>query len=48
MMTETVCAFCGKFLVPETEVREGENQFHLDCYLFYKRRRVAQEAEAAQ
>jgi hypothetical protein len=37
-----VCAFCGKSLLPEVEVREGEKVFHLDCYRYrlYKRRRA--------
>jgi hypothetical protein len=46
-----VCAFCGKSVLragSEVEVREGENPFHLYCYLLYKRRRAAEEAEAAQ
>jgi len=38
-MTEAVCAVCGKSLVPEVEVREGEKLFHLDCYLLYKHSR---------
>jgi hypothetical protein len=38
MMTEAVCAFCGKSTVPAAEVREGGKLFHLDCYLIYKRR----------
>jgi hypothetical protein len=47
-MSEVACALCGKPLMPDAQVREGENQFHLDCYLLYKRRRAAEEAEAAQ
>jgi hypothetical protein len=45
-MTEGMCAFCGKSL-PAAEVREGENLFHLYCFVLYKRRRAAEEAEAA-
>jgi hypothetical protein len=32
-----VCAVCGKS-VAASEVREGEQWFHLDCYVAYKRR----------
>jgi uncharacterized protein with PIN domain len=32
-----VCAFCGKS-VAASEVREGEQRFHLDCYVVYNRR----------
>jgi hypothetical protein len=37
-MTEPACAFCGKSLMAEAQVHEGEKLFHLDCYLLYKRR----------
>ena len=43
---EAVCTFCGKSVLGE--VREGENPFHLYCFLLYKRRIAAEEAEAAQ
>jgi hypothetical protein len=46
-LTEVMCAFCRKS-ASEAEVREGEKRFHLACYLLYKRRRAAEEAEAAQ
>jgi len=43
-MTETVCALCGKSVLPvplgtDVVVREGEKLFHLDCYRLYKRQR---------
>jgi len=38
-MIEALCAFCVKG-VSEVEVREGDQLFHLDCYLLYKRQRV--------
>jgi hypothetical protein len=46
VVMEAVCTFCGKSVLPE--VREGENLFHLYCFVLYKRRIAAEEAEAAQ
>jgi hypothetical protein len=36
-MAEEVCAVCGKN-VERLTVHEGEQRFHLDCYVLYKRR----------
>jgi len=35
-MDNMVCAVCGK-IVARLEVCEGENRFHLDCYVSSKR-----------
>jgi hypothetical protein len=38
---DVLCALCGKRSVdpaPEVEVREGEQRFHLECYVRDKRR----------
>ena len=32
---DAVCTFCGKSVLQE--VREGENLFHLYCFVLYKR-----------
>ena len=32
---DAVCTFCGKNVLQE--VREGENLFHLYCFVLYKR-----------
>jgi hypothetical protein len=43
-MSNGVCAFCGKSVVPAplggSDVHEGEKQFHIGCYVLYKRRTV--------
>ena len=41
MVDDRTWAFCGKTVVPVPpgpEAREGEQLFHLDCYVLFKRR----------
>jgi hypothetical protein len=37
-MLDEVCTVCGKSVGSAADVREGDRQFHLDCYVTYKRR----------
>ncbi len=41
MPDERICAFCGTAVIPVPpgpEVREGEQLFHLDCYVLSRHR----------